>query len=577
MEVKQLQSQYDDLESRLLVFKDLLKEKDSELQKQRTLSKLQSDKISLLSLNNDELRHHVQVLTKYITETLKESLPSLPPLPGDNMKEIDMLLSSYNKEKKSKKRIRSGSQVFDTSNHKADLEKVPKKQKKNFDFAGSEVLNAISNLQEVRRAAQQAARASGRYTIVTSFRISLFEALSLFLSIKNVVLMNKFEVFLPRVLEMLMDLIDLERVILYVCEKDHMYSVAQAGQITKQMIIMKGYFHLYSAFDKPLIISQAYEDPKFDKKYDELGQFKTNNLVCVPLRLSSETIGILECANKRADFIKEEIILLSQVANQLAFGLAGKLFKDTFQSPSIEPSPSMPNKSSLLSLAHCIKSFLLCEKVLIFAVSKENLDLIVSTEPVEYEKVPVNFSIVGLCLTSERSLRLIDAKECSMYNKKYEKGFKEVLVVPVGRKGVVLCVNKQKGFNERDEVKAVNFAIVVNQFLESHEFWKENLKENQVSAKVCDFSDEVMLAVDYDGKVIMANQMFCELVMKEKERVLKCVVTEVFEHSADMLMQFLERSMVKKVEIPEVVIKDKRFRGNIHYLQSFIVLILMRK
>ena len=581
MEVKQLQNQYEDIESRLLTFKDLLKEKDSELSKQRTQLKLQSDKLSLLSLNNDQLKLHIQILTKYITETLKESLPQLPPLPRDNLKEIDALLTTFNREKKSKKRIRSGSQVFESSNFRADLEKIPKTQKQNFEFSGSEVLNSIVNLQDVRRAAQQAARSSGRYTIVTSNRISMFESLSLFLSLKNVVLMHKLEVFLPRVLEMLMDMMDLERVILYVCEPDHMYSLAQAGQITKQMIIMKGYFHLYLSLEKPVIITQAYEDDKFDKKYDELGQFKTNNLVCVPIKLGPETIGILECANKATDFIKEEIILLSHIAGQLAYGLAGKLFQDNYKRP---PNISQPQEhetfnNSLVSLVHCVKSFLLCEKVSLFKIdrNKEYLDCLVSTDPIEAAQVPLNFSIIGLCFTSEKILKLANAKECSMYNKQYEKSYKEVLVVPVGRRGVLVCLNKPKGFNDRDEIKCINFALVANQFLETQIYCQRTWESSKIAYQVCDMCTECSACIDYDGKVIFVNKEFCNVVGKDKESILNQAATDVFAQSEELLAKILKNVTANALEISEVVLAGKKFRGTIHYLQNFLVLLLIKK
>ena len=581
MEVKHLQSQYEDLESRLLTFKDLLKEKDSELSKQRTQLKLQSDKLNLLTLNNDQLKHHIQILTKYITETLKENLPQLPPLPKDSSKEIDALLTTFNREKKSRKRIRSGSQVFESSSFRADLEKIPKTQKKNFEFSGSEVLNSIVNLQDVRRAAQQAARTSGRYTIVTSYRISMFESLSLFLSLKNVVLMHKFEVFLPRVLEMLMDMMDLERVILYVCEPDHMYSLAQAGQITKQMIIMKGYFHLYLSLDKPIIIPQAYEDDKFDKKYDELGQFKTNNLVCVPIKLGPETLGVLECANKQSDFIKEEIVLLSHVAGQLAYGLAGKLFQDNYKRPSVQSESQEPEtfSSSLVSLVHCVKSFLLCEKVALFKIdtNKENLDCLVSTDPIETSQVPLNFSIIGLCFTSEKILKLANAKECSMYNKKYEKSYKEVLAVPVGRKGVLVCLNKQKGFNDRDETKCINFALVANQFWETQIYCQRTWQSTRIAGQVCDLLSEATACIDYDGKVVFVNHEFCSVLGKEKDLVLDQAATEVFAHGEEFLAKILKNRMGNALDVPEVVLAGKKFRGTIHYLTEFLVLVLVKK
>ena len=127
-----------------LYLKDLLIEKETLIKSQRTTLKIQDEKISQLSMNNDLLRHMVQILSKHITDSLKESLPVLPPMPQDSLNNIDSILAATNKEKKSRRRIKSGTDVLESYLNRPQAEKLAKAQKKYFDFTGSEVLSAIS-------------------------------------------------------------------------------------------------------------------------------------------------------------------------------------------------------------------------------------------------------------------------------------------------------------------------------------------------------------------------------------------------------------------------------------------------
>jgi len=74
---------------------------------------------------------------------------------------------------------------------------------------------------------------------------------------------------------------------------------------------------------KPLIVNAPEKDPRFFRGVDERTEFKTRNLICVPLKVKKKVIGVLEAINKKAkgEFNQEDLSLLTSLADQVAIAL----------------------------------------------------------------------------------------------------------------------------------------------------------------------------------------------------------------------------------------------------------------
>ncbi|MGA2318781.1 MAG: HD domain-containing phosphohydrolase [Thermodesulfobacteriota bacterium] len=74
---------------------------------------------------------------------------------------------------------------------------------------------------------------------------------------------------------------------------------------------------------KPLIVNSPEKDPRFFKGVDERTEFKTRNIICVPVKVKEKIIGVLEAINKRKKgrFNKEDLSLLTSLADQVAIAL----------------------------------------------------------------------------------------------------------------------------------------------------------------------------------------------------------------------------------------------------------------
>ena len=74
---------------------------------------------------------------------------------------------------------------------------------------------------------------------------------------------------------------------------------------------------------KPLIVNHPEEDRRFYKGVNGKTEFKTRNLICVPVKVKKKVIGVLEAINKQdgVDFDREDLALFASLADQVAIAL----------------------------------------------------------------------------------------------------------------------------------------------------------------------------------------------------------------------------------------------------------------
>ncbi len=76
-------------------------------------------------------------------------------------------------------------------------------------------------------------------------------------------------------------------------------------------------------YGKPLVVNSPEKDCRFFKGVDERTEFKTRNIICVPVRVKEKIIGVLEAINKKGKgkFNQEDLSLLISLADQVAIAL----------------------------------------------------------------------------------------------------------------------------------------------------------------------------------------------------------------------------------------------------------------
>ncbi len=82
--------------------------------------------------------------------------------------------------------------------------------------------------------------------------------------------------------------------------------------------------------EKSEVINDVPADPRFYRSIDEKSNFKTRNMMAVPLVAGQERVGVLEVINKAGgdSFSEEEHLLLLSIAEEIAFAIRdAKIFE----------------------------------------------------------------------------------------------------------------------------------------------------------------------------------------------------------------------------------------------------------
>jgi Nif-specific regulatory protein len=82
---------------------------------------------------------------------------------------------------------------------------------------------------------------------------------------------------------------------------------------------------------KPVVISDAQKDPRWNRKISDRVQFETKSMACVPLTIEKKTIGVIQVINKKGDteFTGNDMTLLDEFSAlaAVAIGSAKNLEK----------------------------------------------------------------------------------------------------------------------------------------------------------------------------------------------------------------------------------------------------------
>jgi putative nucleotidyltransferase with HDIG domain len=145
------------------------------------------------------------------------------------------------------------------------------------------------------------------------------------------------ETLLDRMLEIFTNVLNAEAgsILLLDEEKDELFFAAATGE-KKDSIknirvpIGEGVVGWVAREDKPVLIADAQNDPRFFKQADQKTKFKTKTIVAVPLKTKEKLIGVVEILNKKDGlFNEEDLNLLEALSNQAAVAIENaKLYEN---------------------------------------------------------------------------------------------------------------------------------------------------------------------------------------------------------------------------------------------------------
>lgn len=87
---------------------------------------------------------------------------------------------------------------------------------------------------------------------------------------------------------------------------------------------------------KPVFVPDVEKDPRFCESVDEISDFKTRSIVCMPLIARDKCLGVIELINIKDNILKDEdLLLLSTISDYAAIAIENAKYFDTIQELTI--------------------------------------------------------------------------------------------------------------------------------------------------------------------------------------------------------------------------------------------------
>jgi HD-GYP domain-containing protein (c-di-GMP phosphodiesterase class II) len=142
-----------------------------------------------------------------------------------------------------------------------------------------------------------------------------------------------FDRLFPLIIGKVTEVMAAERTSLYVIdwERREIWTKVAMGIGQIRLPLGEGISGRVAQSGKMLNVADAWELPYFNRSYDELHQFRTKSVLCIPIKgRRNRPIGVLQVINKKGGngFGTEDEILIKGLASQVGVGLENSLLVD---------------------------------------------------------------------------------------------------------------------------------------------------------------------------------------------------------------------------------------------------------
>jgi len=251
-----------------------------------------------------------------------------------------------------------------------------------------------------------------------------------------------------------------------------------------------------------LNIPDAYQDPRFNPEMDWKTGYRTQSILCLPVRNNrKEIIGVLQVLNKRnGAFTEEDEKLLSCLADQIAVALEDAFLLQEIRSSLerttglLEVGSAISGEIELDSLLQLIMEktshLLHADRSTVFLIDRERKELwskIAQGLQDQEIRFPMHLGIAGSVATRGEIINIPDAYQDVRFNPEVDKktGYrtKSILTIPMKNKlgeiiGVFQCLNKKEGvFTKEDERLIEALASQTAIAIENAQLYEEQKKQ----------------------------------------------------------------------------------------------------
>jgi adenylate cyclase len=363
---------------------------------------------------------------------------------------------------------------------------------------------------------------------------------------------------------------DRSTLFLYDAESEELFSRFAQGELFREIRFASHLGIAGAVFQSgdPVVIENAYEDPRFNRTVDAETGYHTTNVLCVPVRTRrGDIIGVTEVLNKRVgQFTVTDAVFLRAFTSHMAAALENAQLTE-------QVADSAREETRLMEVTRAISSELDIDRLLrkIMSIATELLDAERSTlmvhDPVRDElwsrvaeglsareiRIPSNVGIAGEVFTNRQAVNISDVYSDPRFNPEIDRktGFRtrSMLCVPVINKhgvpvGVAQVLNHQGGaFSSRDQRRLEMIAAQSAIALENAQLFRDAVHERNYTENVLRQLTDGVVTLDSALNIVRINDVAARLLGVRPERVLGAAAHRLFRNGNSWVRRSLRKVM----------------------------------
>ena len=311
-----------------------------------------------------------------------------------------------------------------------------------------------------------------------------------------------------------------------------LYSRVAQGNLAREIRVLNSAGIVGAVFQsgEPALIEDAYADERFNSSVDERTGYRTQTIICVPVRtMSDEIIGVMQNLNKREGlFTEEDLSLLVDMTRQAAIALQSLQYIEQIERNRakemafLELVSDINSEFDLSALLQRVVAetcnMLQSERATIFlhdATTKTLFSRVASGGEIAEIRLPSHVGIAGAVFTSGQSMNIPYAYADLRFNPAFDRqtGFftRSILCVPIVNKdnrviGVTQVLNKKGGvFSDEDEQRLKAFTAQVSIALENSKLFDDVRRVKNYNDSMLASMSNGVITLDPAMKIVTGN------------------------------------------------------------------------
>ncbi|MEO5339095.1 MAG: GAF domain-containing protein [Magnetococcus sp. MYC-9] len=347
-----------------------------------------------------------------------------------------------------------------------------------------------------------------------------------------------------------------------------LYSRYAQGNIKREIRILnnKGVVGHVFTHGSGLIIHDAYADQRFEQSVDKDTGFKTESILCAPIRTArAEIIGVIQLLNKtEGRYDEEDLKLLEAMTTQAAITLQSAQKLERLRA---ERDQEMAFLDVVADITSEIDIDTLLQKVIREATtmlkadrgtlflndekSNELFSRVAMGTSIGEIRLPNHVGIAGAVFASGKTINIPYAYADLRFNPAFDKktGYftRSILCVPVVNKngktiGVTQVLNKKGGtFTSEDESRLKAFTAQVSIGLENAKLFEDVQNMKNYNESMLESMSNGVITLNEENLIVTCNAAGLRILGVTPQQILKVPASEFFVDENSWIVDRLVR------------------------------------